>query len=245
MKQIVDKLNKIAKKIDESVEIPQTDLIIDSLDAITKAYGGTPNDSNLIVDKLDDIAGVAHSGITPSGNIEITENTAEGEPLDISQYATATVNVAGGGTLATVEFEENGTYSPSDYEAYGFGEVTVNVPSGNNVKTLELTVNATGTTQTGPIKGPNIDENGLYNEGFGVNTASPVTVQALIKYSRLNQKYSVFLESPNIVFFTNNNTGINCVITFDSEYPKELYIDITDITQPASAVINVTTGGVG
>lgn len=184
-------------------------------------------------------------GSAPSGNIAITENTAEGEPLNVSQYATATVNVAGGGTLATVEFEENGTYSPSDYEAYGFGEVTVNVPSGNNVKTLELTVNATGTTQTAPIKGPNIDENGLYNEGFGVNTASPVTVQALIKYSRLDQKYSVFLESPNIVFFTNNNTGINCVITFDSEYPKELYIDITDITQPASAVINVTTGGVG
>lgn len=184
-------------------------------------------------------------GSAPSGNIAITENTAEGEPLNVSQYATATVNVAGGGTLATVEFEENGTYSPSDYEAYGFGEVTVNVPSGNNVKTLELTVNATGTTQTAPIKGPNIDENGLYNEGFGVNTASPVTVQALVKYSRLDQKYSVFLESPNIVFFTNNNTGINCVITFDSEYPKELYIDISDITQPASAVINVTTGGVG
>lgn len=97
MKQIVDKLNKIAKKIDESVEIPQTDLIIDSLDAITKAYGGTPNDSNLIVDKLEDIAGVAHSGITPTGNIEITENTTEGEPLDISQYATATVNVPQGG----------------------------------------------------------------------------------------------------------------------------------------------------
>lgn len=55
MKQIVDKLNKIAKKIDGSVEIPQTDLIIDSLDAITKAYGGTPNDSHLIVDKLEDI----------------------------------------------------------------------------------------------------------------------------------------------------------------------------------------------
>lgn len=97
MKQIVDKLNKIAKKIDESVEIPQTDLIIDSLDAITKAYGGTPNDSNLIVDKLEDIASVAHSGITPTGNIAITENTAEGVPLDIAQYATATVNVSGGG----------------------------------------------------------------------------------------------------------------------------------------------------
>lgn len=33
--------------------------------------------------------------IVPTGNIEITENTAE--PLDISQYATATVNVSGGG----------------------------------------------------------------------------------------------------------------------------------------------------
>lgn len=93
MKQIVDKLNKIAQAIDESVELPTSDLIIDSLDAITKAYGGTPNDSNLIVDKLEDIASVAHSGITPTGNIAITENTAEGEPLNISQYATATVNV--------------------------------------------------------------------------------------------------------------------------------------------------------
>lgn len=35
-------------------------------------------------------------GAAPSGNIEITENTAEGEPLDVSQYATATVNVARG-----------------------------------------------------------------------------------------------------------------------------------------------------
>ena len=92
MKQIVDKLNKIAKKIDESVEIPQTDLIIDSLDAITKAYGGTPNDSNLIVDKLEDI----YNNIEPavSGNIEITEN---GENINVAPYATATVNVSGGG----------------------------------------------------------------------------------------------------------------------------------------------------
>ncbi len=62
MKQIVDKLNDIAKAIDENVELPTSDLIVDSLDAITRAYGGTPNDSNLIVDKLEAIAGVAHSG---------------------------------------------------------------------------------------------------------------------------------------------------------------------------------------
>lgn len=91
MKQIVDKLNNIAKAIDENVELPTTDLIIDSLDAITRAYGGTPSESNLIVDKLEDIEEVAHGGITPTGNIAITENTVE--PLDIAQYATATVNV--------------------------------------------------------------------------------------------------------------------------------------------------------
>ena len=98
MKQIVDKLNKIAKKIDESVEIPQTDLIIDSLDAITKAYGGTPNDSNLIVDKLEDIYNNIGSGV--SGNIEITEN---GENINVAPYATATVNVSGGGGFPTCE----------------------------------------------------------------------------------------------------------------------------------------------
>ena len=87
MKQIVDKLNKIAKKINENVELSDRDLIIDSLDAITKAYGGTPNDSNLIVDKLEAIAEVASGGTTPTGNIEITSL----ESTDVAQYATAQV----------------------------------------------------------------------------------------------------------------------------------------------------------
>ena len=87
------------------MEIPQTDLIIDSLDAITKAYGGTPNDSNLIVDKLEDI----YNNIEPavSGNIEITEN---GENINVAPYATATVNVSGGGSSYTeLEFTDNTT----------------------------------------------------------------------------------------------------------------------------------------
>lgn len=88
MKQIVDKLNKIAKAIDETVEVPTTDLITDSLDAITKAFGGTPNDSNLIVDKLEDIAGVAHSGITPTGTINITDTAL----TDVAQYRNAQVS---------------------------------------------------------------------------------------------------------------------------------------------------------
>lgn len=49
--------------------------------------------SGHVYDSLNDIT--YPIGSAPSGNIEITENTAEGEPLDISQYATATVNVSG------------------------------------------------------------------------------------------------------------------------------------------------------
>lgn len=45
-----------------------------------------------VVNKGDEV-----TPIVPTGNIEITENTAEGETLNIAQYATATVNVSGGG----------------------------------------------------------------------------------------------------------------------------------------------------
>lgn len=122
MKQIVDKLNKIAKKINENVELSDRDLIIDSLDSITKAYGGTPNDSNLIVDKLEDI----YNNIGPavSGNIEITEN---GENINVAPYATATVNVSGGGggglnllhTTVTIKNESSDTIQP-DCMLFGY-----------------------------------------------------------------------------------------------------------------------------
>lgn len=87
MKQITDKLNKIAKAIDESVELPSTDLIIDSLDAITKAFGGTPNDSNLIVDKLDDIAAVASKGGGGGSSEVIPEQTVTFETTEMGTTA--------------------------------------------------------------------------------------------------------------------------------------------------------------
>lgn len=62
MKQIVDKLNKIAKAIDSDVTISNRKLIIDSLDSITTAFGGTKTNSKLIVDKLEDIANCVHGG---------------------------------------------------------------------------------------------------------------------------------------------------------------------------------------
>ena len=63
-------------------------------------------------------------GIIPSGNIEITENTAEGEPLDISQYATATVNVSGGGEtpLHLVGSDENLTMELDEDVYVAFSE---------------------------------------------------------------------------------------------------------------------------
>ena len=58
---------------DESSNVDVTGTVYDYLNGETYPLGGT----------------------TPTGNIAITENTVE--PLDISQYATATVNVSGGG----------------------------------------------------------------------------------------------------------------------------------------------------
>ena len=95
MKQIVDKLNKIAKAIDENVELSDRDLIIDSLDSITKAFGGTPNNSNLIVDKLDDIASVVHGGGGSAAKkvVIISEQTIQGELHEGEQMYTADVNL--------------------------------------------------------------------------------------------------------------------------------------------------------
>ena len=96
MKQIVDKLNKIAKAVDENVEIPATDLITDSLDAITDAFGGTKTDSKLIVDKLDDIANCVHGGGGSSITLESLSVTSNGHHVAPSgvAYDEVDVNVA-------------------------------------------------------------------------------------------------------------------------------------------------------
>lgn len=71
-----------------------------------------------VTDLLNDKVYPIGAGV--SGNIEITENTAEGESLNIAQYATATVNVAGGGSdWSTVELTIKQTdftiYDPDDH----------------------------------------------------------------------------------------------------------------------------------
>lgn len=78
-----------------------------TIESKTITENGTYNASS---DDCDGYNPVTVNVPQPSGNIAITENTAEGEPLDVSQYATATVNVSGGGgdfTTANVTITSN------------------------------------------------------------------------------------------------------------------------------------------
>lgn len=82
-------------------------------------------------------AGLDSVEINIHDHLNDLDYTITGENLVVGENTIG----GGGGHLATVEFEENGTYSPSNYEAYGFGEVTVNVSGGgDDVPVTTLTV---------------------------------------------------------------------------------------------------------
>ena len=147
MKQIVDKLNDIAKAIDPNVTIPSTNLITDSLDAITKAYGGTPSDSDLIVDKLEDIAGVAHGGegsayieLVPKGTITAEYDSEVGFniailPIEIPTGMILKVTINDVEYIATYDegygaYYEEGSFDFSEYPFAIFGDTMVFENSG-------------------------------------------------------------------------------------------------------------------
>ena len=257
MIQIVDKLNEIAKAIDESVEIPQTDLITDSLDAITKALGGTPNDSNLIVDKLEDIAGVAEPKPTgnieltengeninvapyatatvnvpiPSGNIEITEN---GENIDIAQYATATVNVSGGGGESPINYLKlNITNVDTTYDLYDCDD------SHTGSSLTDYFTDDFGTTYQ--IYNPN--RNALIFTSLAKNLIAEKNGGTGVAY--LIPKWQTNL-SPGTVsrfdippsFYTSIENVDNVTIT---ETPFACSLELTDITK--SGEINISLKG--
>lgn len=79
-------LERIAVALEEKAEIEHPD----------KGYLDSKTYMERIADAVEQLPS-GGGGITPTGNIAITENTTEGSPLNIAQYATATVNVAGGG----------------------------------------------------------------------------------------------------------------------------------------------------
>ena len=77
--------------------------------------------SGHVYDSLNDIT--YPIGSAPSGNIEITENTAEGSPLNIAQYATATVNVPSSGGLDNLKTTVTITNNVISEDSFNFMDI--------------------------------------------------------------------------------------------------------------------------
>ena len=237
MKQIVDKLNKIAKKINENVELSDRDLIIDSLDSITKAYGGTPNDSTLIVDKLDDI----YNNIEPavSGNIEITEN---GENINVAPFATATVNVSSTERFELLKTVELGHIATTSTSAEFTGQnITIEEAIAKNYDFLFL-ICSSDANSTGYNKGT-CSIICMYGESYTDRTLSGnatrninyIKTATSYKSSSFSNNYGIqpgagssadgVRTIPVNARYDANNTG-----TIDANYTAYLYgVNISDI----------------
>lgn len=159
-------------------------------------------------------------GITPTGTINITENDND---IDVTQYATANVNVPQGVfPSGNLEITENNTYDVTEYE-----EVTVAVPQPSGK--ITLTENATdvdiseyatadidvpqGVFPEGTIE---ISENGTFDVS-GYESASVNTV-TLDQYTE-----------GSIVNYTGNATSV-------AEYAFQGYrslqsVDLPNVTQ--------------
>ena len=115
--------------------------------------------------------------IKPEGNLAITQNTASGSSLDVSQYATATVNVSGGGSPNLQS--KSKSYTPTETAQ----SETVSADSGyDGLSSVDISVGAISSSYVG---------SGITRRDSTDLTASGATVSVPSGYYASNASKSV------------------------------------------------------
>lgn len=166
-----------------------------------------------VTDLLNDKVYPIGAGV--SGNIEITEN---GENINVAPYATATVNVSGGGGLPTMELTLiNGANEELQLDDSLFATSVIKTDYGVDTMFGSLEI------------GDNLNENVLYNY-----------IPAIFDTPEEYRVQFTYLDTNNDVAIPNFTNLVNCTPITD---PSGVALKITDPSQSSSATVTLTKGG--
>lgn len=155
-------------------------------------------------------------GITPSGTLEITENGT----YDVTNYASAEVNVSAGAAepeLEEITITANGEYLPT---GDGFSKVTVNVPSTSTG--LPDTITAGNTPVLADWEGSTVSDTTETDTGLGVSVPKAGTWRFKVIASK-SSSYGTGTSNPEVYIYRNNSktktqaldSSVGNVIDFD------------------------------